>query len=411
MRRFSKLTFHFFLFLFLASGFFLKNAYAEYRLYDAIEQFGEKRFIAPTPARIRKGPFIFHPTLKTKIEYDDNILLEDNDGKDDVIFDIRPGAIIEIPIDTHQLTVGYEADLENFTKRTDQNDQNQKAFALLDVSFPSWYINILEQFTETSGRAGTTLTSRIPRYDNTFHPKVGYKWKRFTVEGGMRHMLRDFRKQVNDNLDYELVEWTGVVFYDLFARLKALVEYNVAQIDYDDNFQRNGTYQQARVGLEGEILPNLFVKLRGGAQFRNYEESNQPDFNSWVASLLFEYDMRDNLQFELEFARAPVEGNGALVNYYVEHKIRTGVKYRPIDRWTLFTDLQYKYQGYSEQTFAVDRTSRRRDDAVRLDTGVRYRFREWLEFELAYHLSRKDSNFSTFDYTNHRVSLSSSLFY
>lgn len=390
---------------------FSPKTYAAYRMMDSIEEFGEKRYVRSTPARLRAGPVIFHPTLKTKIEYADNILLEDNDPKDDILFEIMPGAVIEIPIDTHQLVVGYEADIEVFTKRDRQNDQNQNVFALVDISYPSWYLNVLERFTETSGRSGTTFSSRIPRYDQSINPKIGYRWNRMTVEGGMRHVLRDFRKQGNDSMDYELTEWTGVVFFDLFARLKALVEYNVAQIDYDDDYTRNGMFQQARVGLEGEIRPNLLVKMRAGPHFRNYEVPAKPDFRSFVASAMIEYQMRDDLKLELEFSREPVESTVAGVNFYKEHLLRFGVEYEPIPQWTFFNDSKLYRHDYAERTLQGTRFGFRHDFYARLQSGLRYSFREWLEFELAYDYLRRNSNFSEFDYTDHRVSLSSAFFY
>lgn len=399
------------LFVFIGWVLFSQSAFAAYRMMDSIEEFGEKRYIHPTPARLKAGPVIFHPTLRNKVQYDDNILLEDNDPRDDILFEVMPGAVIEIPIDTHQLVVGYEADIEVFAKRDRENDQNQNMFALVDINFPSWYINVLERFKETSGRSGTTFTDRIPRYDQSINPKIGYKWNRITVEGGFRHILRDFRRQVNDPLDYQLTEWTGVVFYDIFARLKALTDYTVAQIDYDDDFTRNGTFQQARIGLEGEIFPHTVLKVRAGPHFRKYEVQSKPDFNSWVASALIEHTFRDKLKLDLEFKREPVEATIVGINYYKEHRLRLGAEYKILPRWTVFSDAGWYHHRYDEHTVQGNRADFRKDHHAHSTSGLRYQFRDWWEFELAYEFLRRDSNFGSFDYTDNRVSLSSAIIY
>jgi len=398
------------LFLF---GFQTFNAYADFKLLDAIEEFGEKRFVKTKPGRIKAGPLKIHPSLRSSVTYDSNILLEENDAREDVVYNIQPGVILELPINKHQLAVGYEADFENFTKSRhhNQNDQNQNFFALADLRFTNWYINVLERFSETSGRAGTTFTSRIPRYDQVIQPKIGYRWKRFTLEGGFRYFMRDFRQQVNDSFDFEETAWTGVLYYDLFARLKALIEYQASQMDYDDNFLRAGTFQQVRVGLDGEPFRNLRVKVRGGVQFRNYEESSETDFNSFVGDIWAEYKIRPDLKLTARAGREPVEATFGEVNYYLEHRAGFGVEYSPWKKWTLFASFDYIRHTYSERETLGAQTGYRKDNHFGGRYGIRRLVSDWMEIELAYQHLNRLSNFTGLDYTDHRVSLSSNLTY
>src|SRR3990167_8524221 len=160
--------------------FFAGPLQADFKLVDAIQEFGERRYIESVPTRLKAGPINFHPHLRSSATYDSNILHEDTDEREDVVYNIIPGALIEIPLDKHQLAVGYEADIEIFSKKrhSRQNDQNQNFFALVDLHFPSFYVNVLDQFSETSSRSGTTFTDRVPRIDHNIHPRIGYKWKR-----------------------------------------------------------------------------------------------------------------------------------------------------------------------------------------------------------------------------------------
>lgn len=397
----------------LESAFFIPSVRADFQLLDVVKEFGEKRYVETGPTRMKVGPVNFHPTLRTKVQHDDNIFLEDKDGKQDVIYEVLPGAILDIPVSKHRVTVGYEADMEFFSKQRHrtQNDQNQNFFALFNFHFPSWYINVLERFSETSGRAGTTFTSRIPRIDQSIHPKIGYRWKRLTFEAGYRNTVRDFRRQVDDSLDFSVNEWTGIIFYDLFANLKALLEYEYAQIDYDDSPSRKGDFNQVRVGLEGEVLPNLVLKVRVGPHFRNYRFSSEQDYNSWVGEFRAEYQVRENWKVHLELTRKAVEATFQTVNFYKQHLIQTGVEYRIRPQWELFSVGRAYRQSYGERATLGERSGYRRDLNMSVRTGIRYEPRDWLEFEVAYEHFRRFSNFDTFDYGDNRFSLSSAIVY
>jgi hypothetical protein len=393
---------------------FIGEVRADFKLLDAIEEFGEKRFVKASPSRIPAGPLRIHPLLRKSVTYDDNILLEPDDARSDIVYKIQPGAILELPIQDHQIAMGYEAEFELFTKRRHResnNDVNQNFFALADLHFSDWYINVLEYLSETSGRAGTTFTGRIPRIDHSINPKIGYKWNRTTFEAGFRHYTRDFRQQVNDSFDFTSTEWTGVVYYDLFARLKALVDYQIAKIDYDDNRDRVGLVNQARLGLEGEPYTNLFTKIRIGPQFRNYYRNGQKDYNSVVVDIQLEYKVRSNIKVKAKMSREPVEATFGSVNFYTEHLASLGFEYEFRPRWTLYEETAFFKHHYAERETVNVQTGFRRDAHLSLKTGVKYAFREWWELDLNYEFLHRDSNFPDFDYDDNRFTFASNMAY
>ena len=390
-----------------------RPASADFKIHDAIEEFGERRYLRPLPARIKAGPLRVHPLLQTSATFDDNILRENQDAKRDIVFNIQPGVILDLPVKRHQFSLGYQADFEVFSKPRDsrQNSQNQNVFSLIDLNFPDWYINVLERYAETSTRAGTTFTERIPRRDQSINPKIGYKWRRLTFETGFRHFDRDFRQQVFDSFDFQMVEWTNVIFYDFFANLKMLLEHQWAQIDYDDAEDRPGTFNQLRIGLEGKLLPNLTAKIRVGPQFRNYRKSSEPDFYSWVGKATVDYQVRPRLKLYTGLSREAVEATFQSVNFYREHLIYFGFEYQIRPTWTLFSEARYYRHDYAERATVSGSTMFRRDQHAGAKTGVRYDFREWLEFELAYEYLHRSSNFDTFEFNEHTVSLTTALAY
>ena len=405
-----------FVIFFLALEFFgtlaTLPAFADFQLLDVIQEFGEKRYALLPPPHIRPWRNIrFHPVLRTKVEYDDNILLANQSERRDIVYNLNPAAVVDIPSGRNRLTMGYESEFEIMTINSHQNDVNQNFFILGNAHFPSWYINVLENFSETSSRSGTTFTTRIPRYDQAVHPKIGYRWKRTVFESGFRHFLRNFRRTVDGPLDFQTSEWTEIIYYDFFAHLKALVEYQLAQIQYRHNSLRDGTFHQARAGFNCNLFPNFVAQVRVGPQFRNYGASTKNDFASWVGYASIEYEYKKKLKLNLSLIRQPAEATFQDINFYLEHGLRLGLEYKMGLRWTAFSQFKFIRERYAERATVNEHTGFRRDNHILVKTGLRYRLLESLEVQLAYEYAMRDSNFSNFDYADNRFSLSTDFQY
>ncbi len=189
------------------------------------------------------------------------------------------------------------------------------------------------------------------------------------------------------------------------------MEYQISQIDYEDNPVRAGTFHQVRAGFVGEPMRNLRVKVRGGLQFRNYGATSETDFSSFVGDIWTEYQMRPDLKFIVRAGREPVEATFGDVNYYLEHRAGFGVEYSPWLKWTLFSSFDFIRHGYKERATLGDQTGFRKDNHIGGRYGIRRLVSDWMEVELAYEHLNRLSNFSGLDYTDHRVSLSSNLTY
>jgi hypothetical protein len=386
-------------------------ARADFKLQDAIREFGEKRWVQVGPTRLKAGPLRIHPSLRNAVTFDDNVYLTRTKRRSDVIFTVAPGVIIELPIDKHQIVVGYEADFETLTINSHQNAQDQNFFSLVNLHFPSWYVNCLERFMHTSNRAGTTFTERIKRFDHSLNPKLGYKWKRATIEAGYINFFRRFDQSIYKLYNFNQNGLTGVFYYDLFARMKIVLDYMWTQIDYPGDRTRKNTVNQARIGFEGEIFPELLVKFRIGPQFKHYHLRARHNFNSWVGTAELKYQMRQNLRFELGLHREAVEATFDPVNYYIEQGVRFRAEYALRPQWITYLEFGWYLNHYQERATVGDRSGYRRDSHIITKPGLRYLFRDWMEFELSYQFLRRNSNFTFFNYGDHQVTFTSVLKY
>ena len=90
----------------------------------------------------------------------------------------------------------------------------------------------------------------------------------------------------------------------------------------------------------------------------------------------------------------------------------SGVEYLFRPQWALFSNLGLSHHQYSERATSGDLTNAlRRDALISVRSGARYTLNDYIQFELAYEYLRRNSNFSTLDYTDHLVSFSSRLAY
>jgi hypothetical protein len=193
--------------------------------------------------------------------------------------------------------------------------------------------------------------------------------------------------------------------------LKAVMDYQYAQIDYDDNASRKGDFNQFRIGIEGEVMPNMIVKARTGIQFRDYTFPAENDFASWVGIASVDYQIRPDLKLIASAGREPFEATFGDVNFYLQHIVRLGYEYQIRPRWKQFSQFKLYRHRYSERATIGNQTQYRRDNHVSLETGLRYLLRDWIEIETAYEFYHRDSNFAGLDYNDHRASISTSFAY
>ncbi|MDP3980267.1 MAG: outer membrane beta-barrel protein, partial [Chlamydiota bacterium] len=346
-----------------------------------------------------------HPRLSFQVEYDDNIFFEPTNEKDDFIFTVSPGFLLDVPFsgDTHLFTLDYHADLAAFVDYGDQNFDNHFLLTNLDLNFTNFFIKTYDDFRKTSLRASTEFTERIERFENLYSIDLGSKdWNKLSAVGGYDYFIIRYREDAFDVFDRDehMLNLTG--YYQLRPKTKALLEYNHAFINYDVA-ARDGDYDQVRTGIQGEIFNKLIATAKIGYQNRRYDDSDQ-DWSNAVVSLGLDHYFSSATSLSLSYERSARESVYKTNNFYaldlVSATLRQKLFFERLDGKIGFS---YQNNNYDSATTEGAVTQERDDDILSFNVGADYAIQDWLLTGVEYTYVDRDSNFSEFDYTDNRV--------
>ncbi len=363
-----------------------------------VDDFGEKTGLKDARKRLTAGPLKLHPYVVQQMSYDSNVFLEPNDRKDDVIWVTTPGIIADLNLGDHLIEVDYRCDFENFTKFSDQNDQNQYFKALVDLSFPDWYVNAEHRLAQTSSRAGTTFTQRIGRLENTTQTTIGYKWNQLQAELDYHLFNRTFNSSTYKQWDYNVNRIGTTLFFELTKKTQAFVEYAHGFIVYRNNRDRDGNFDRVRGGLKGQLLPRLTTITKMGWESRRYRGKNEAGFNGFSAEMAFRYAATSRTAVETGLYHGPEEATFLDVANYTESRMFARLEQKLWTSMLFTTDLSYARQEYDQRTLIAGSWGKRVDDLFRIDTALKYDFKEWWTFSVGYRFAFRNSKFDSFDY-------------
>ena len=356
--------------------------------------------------RIKEINRWLHPRLDFQIEYDDNVFLEPSNEKDDFIFIVTPGFLLDVPFsgDAHLLTVDYHVDLAAFVDYGDQNYDNHFLLANLDLNFPNFYIKTYDDFRKTSLRSETEFTERIERLENLYSLDLGSKdWNKLSAVLGYDYFLIRYREDAFDIHDRDDHTINATAFYQIFPKSKALLEYNHRFINYDELSTRDGDYDQVRVGLQGELLAKLVGTMKVGYQNRRYDDPSQ-DWDNIVVALSLVEHFSPHTTLSVNYERSARESVYSSNYFYAMDLVTVSLNQTLfLERLDGHIDLSFQNNAYDQTTTEGSITQEREDDIFQIDVGIDYAIQDWLLTGVEYSYRDRDSNFEDFDYGDNRV--------
>ena len=353
--------------------------------------------------------FEIHPRYRQEYALDSNVLLESADEKFDSIFREKPGVEVLIPFaGRHSIRADYGAELEQFVKFPRENAENQYFESEVALNFTDLYIHAGENLSHTSSRSGTTFTERIPRLENKVDTEVGYKWNRFTLEGGYGTFYRRFNTSREKDLNYGTQEWSGKLFMDLTAKTKTSVEYTFTNYNYFNDSSRDSNGHQILAGIEGALLPKTTLYSKFGYERIGFESSAETDSDNFIAQVGTLYQPFSRTVVDLGWKRQTAQSTFANTNFLTEDQLFGRLHQRLTEKISGEADISYTHQGYDESNragTAGNFTGKRKDDLLSTAVKVAYQFTDWFSGDIKYQYNRRNSNASIFDYTDNLLTI------
>jgi hypothetical protein len=369
-------------------------------------------FIVPSfaqeevPGNIKLGPAEVHPYIKTQVQYDSNIFLRQTNKKDDIIVTAQPGLRLDIPFGQGKeslLRADYSAAYNRFIDYKDQSNTAQYAKGLLALRFTKFYIDLKDDFSWSTDRASSEIITRLYHRDNTFDAMIGTRWNKLGLEVGYENFYTHYHREPNQIWDRN--DHTGMItgYYQIFPKTQALLEYDYSQINYTKDPARGDIdYQQALVGLKGNLTGKITALMKAGWQGRHYEPGVNKDYDSMVGTAKVTANLSELTKVDLKYDHTIEESSGLTQLGYKVDRGTVTLTQRLMDRLTGLVSY-----GLEDARYLRDGNyGREKWDLWSVEPALIYRFGKHFSTTLSYKYLEKDSNIAGNDYKDNLVTLS-----
>ncbi|MDP2920979.1 MAG: outer membrane beta-barrel protein [Candidatus Omnitrophota bacterium] len=378
--------------LFALSGYMYDNKYP-YEYYE--------EDVKPEKARIS-------PWGEIKLTYDDNLFLDKDDKKSDVLITLTPGVTAYLPFSDNLLTLDYHVDFNRYMDYSNQDATNHFLYGNLELNWRDVTFNIYDKFSNSYERPSTEDTSRVRKYDNRAGITANAQKDRLGIQLGFENFTRDYKSTAAYDL-YDRTEriYSAMLTHQTFEKTKLLAEYDFGQIRYDSNAIRSDSdFHQFLVGAIGDLTPKTTATIKVGVQARNYENSSTPDFSSGVvyADLTHEFSEKDALK--LSFLRTANESTYQTNNYYTLNDIHGTYDHFFTPKLLGFLTGLYQDHSYPNESTEGGVTKKRQDNYYSMGAGMKYYIRKWFTVTFQAEHIWRDSNFSNYNYQDNLITIS-----
>lgn len=369
---------------------------------------------ASAQGNIQVGSFRILPSLDVSGEYNDNILLAPRDEIDDFIWTISPGITVELPGRRSSLRLGYRADIKEYVENSelstvDHTGQLEGRLSLgigLDLRLSDEYRRV----QDFPGNPIPEISQLTEQNQNTLTVGADYRLgERLSLGGEYRWFLLDYDAGPEfDQFDHQEHRFAGTLYYRVAPKTSVLGEYRFEMIRYDDNAvarDRDSDGHSILVGLKGDLTAKTSLQLKGGYQWRDYDNQAREDFEGFILDGEAIWKYAEPSQLRLFVGRAAIESLFVGTNYYTS--TYGGAELRHYLTPTVILKAQGLYGVNAYPEAVLDPSSGtvkdRSDDFFEIGAGVQYQVRRWLAVGLEYRYLDRSSNFADFEYTQNRV--------
>lgn len=356
---------------------------------------------------IHIGTLEIHPFESVSRTYNDNIYREPkNQENGDQITVSQFGILFKkaiVPGRDYRFKAEYFADVFQYNKNPREDRVDHTVDARIDFYFPNrLLIKMREKYKKTADPPNSELTDLEKRIRNVNEAVLGYKGKQFSFEVSSRYMRDNYDKL--DNLDKKEYVTTQTAYINISPKTSLFVEYVFGKFRYDENStNQDSEYSQWRAGIKGTITPKLTGIIKGGYKETDYDDTrtiNGRDYRGGTAFVRIVYKVKERSSITFYGDRTSVESTYLTNNYYVENKAGGIIDHQLTKRIFFTGEGFFGKNTYPEELTDGGKTEKRKDRVQGANTELRFKVFEWLSLHGGYRYSRKNSNFTRYEYKN-----------
>ncbi len=395
-------------------------------------------FIAPafafaqTGGNIQIGNLKIIPGVTVEQWYDDNIYLGNGTNetteqkKADWITHIKPALLLNYTMpERGAVNLGYQGDFAFYNSQRDNNWKNHKGMADMDYKAPAGLIlGLKEQYQRSEdpyGSADQYALGRVTkRWDNDLRTKVGWQ----LGESFRTLVYYNFYRQEYDDLadfsqNYGSNEFGVGAEARFLPRTWGFLRYHYGVKDYNTYFggttstnDSDSKWHRVNAGISWDPGAKLSGELNVGYQWKKFDNqftstgTKREDRNTWIAETSVTYTPFTTTSLSLNLARAVRDTASDTNEYFDDTGIGISLKQGIFTKFNLNAGV-----NYSKNEYNLPVGNNRKDDNYQANVGLDYEIQPWLGVGIGYDYRKKNSNDSTFDFTDNRFMASIKVVY
>jgi len=360
------------------------------------------------------GPVTVTPSLELDEIYRSNIFLSPTGKLSDFITLITPAIQFELPFASlHRVSVGYLGTYWIYAKHNEASHYDHNANVDTQLNFPGGLSLRVGNAFRAATEERTTVTGRERDYlrDTPYLLGTYNIGDRFKIQAGYQFDDWKYRLPVDQSNNYLENLASLNLFYKFWPKTSAILGYVFTSRTYPHSSQNNNIKNSPLVGLSWDPTAKLTWSVRFGYTFTDYTH-NAPDRNNspsgWMASLgsIYRYSRATTLNLSLQ--RSIQED----IDFNNRPFVATNVWVSLNHDWAFLRAATYISFAYGNSSYfdsAPAPTSvkpvTREDNAYAIGAGISRPFARWVRLRLDYSYTKRESDFSTYNYDEHRVLL------
>lgn len=378
-----------------------------------------------------------HPYLSLSQKYTSNVFKTSDNEEGDFITAVSPGLWMAVPgtkekmveIDTTNTVPGglslsrrkpktfkrYQAYLlysPEFQKYWDYSDEDvtnhrlEGAFQYnlrggLSIDVADLYLNGYEPMGEgisnDQAKYWSNLFSMMLSYDVT--KKVGFRvdFSLFSLD------YKKYAYSVADRSDNFIAWYT---FYKVTEKMSVFAEIEYMDINYDVYELYDSTEMRYFAGFKWDITAKSRGEVKVGYGTKNFDTSGVDSAGDFIMELRVDHSFTPKTAMGVTILRRSNETTIANTDYAIVNSFAVDYLQKFTKRISGNAEVLYMYETYEGAIDYGTSVKERSDDRLRISLTGKYEFNERYFAEVGYSYTDRNSNVSSFDYSDNTVSIS-----
>lgn len=377
-----------------------------------------------------RGGYV-HPYISLTGLYTDNVYSASTNEESDFVTTISPGVLLAYPgvknmqgpsLGTSNLSPGglvkertagfqrfqtsllYQADFESYKDDSFDNKDRQRVEGRLQFNLKGGLSFDLggEYKLANEQVAGSLDEYQSDLVDLMIGVKLGRK---ITLAVGYAGFQLDYDAVGNNARERQDTTYKGRLTYAMLSKTALFAEYQLVDIDYDQQTFADNTITNGNVGLSWDVTAKSSGSFKVGFSSRDHDDIARADADEMSYQLQAHHQFTPKTSVSLTGTRRLTETIVAGTNYIINNQLALTYDQKLPGKFAISLNASFARDNYDQPVTFAGVTKKQVDDTILITPTLDYLMRDWLTASLSYSRIALDSNFDTTDYTTNSVFL------